>query len=388
MRARAIAAAAALAMLLSLPAAASAATPKAVPPGWLATVIDGPLTFGFASLPNELASMHRNGVESARIAFEWSVAQPFATAADVPEAKRSAYPVIDGVPTNLSALDTIVLTAARKRMPLHPVVLHAPAWARKNPSVEWSPPKSPAAYAAFLGILIHRYGTHGTLWAEHRTVRPSPIRDWQIWNEPNGPYYWTDQPFGRDYIDLLAAAYAEVKHDDPPAKVVLAGLVGESWTALERIYALGGAGLFDQVAIHPFTYRVSNLLLILRRARAIMDRHGDDRMPIVITEMTWPSAAGKVPHPFGYEVSPAGQASRVRASLTALAKARRRLRIARVTWYTWIGTDRGDFPFDYSGLKSFTSGGTLVSKPALAAFHKTARTLERCRRARIDGRCK
>ena len=86
-----------------------------------------------------------------------------------------------------------------------------------------------------------------------------PIREWQIWNEPNQPVFnWSDQPFAADYVALLRDAGAAIKAVDPGAKIVLAGLVGTSWTALQTVYQAGGKSLFDVVAIHPFTLDPEN----------------------------------------------------------------------------------------------------------------------------------
>ena len=70
------------------------------------------------------------------------------------------------------------------------MVTAAPRWARKYPGKAGSPPKRVADYTAYLSALAKRYGPKGTFWSENPTVPKRPIREWQIWNEPNLPYQW------------------------------------------------------------------------------------------------------------------------------------------------------------------------------------------------------
>ena len=50
----------------------------------------------------------------------------------------------------------------------------------------------------------------------------------------------------------------------------MAGFADRSWDSIAAVYRAGGKGVFDVVAIHPYTYEVRNVLRIvqLRAARA------------------------------------------------------------------------------------------------------------------------
>ena len=62
-----------------------------------------------------------------------------------------------------------------------------------------------------------------------------------------------------------------------------------------------------------------------------------------------------------------------------LASLRRKLRIERVYWYTWLSRDIvKDYPFDYAGLSADTTKG-IKRKPAFSAFRRTALRLEHCK---------
>jgi hypothetical protein len=50
-----------------------------------------------------------------------------------------------------------------------------------------------------------------------------------------------------------------------------------------------------------------------------------------------------------------------------------------VYWYTWITEDKStSYPFDYAGLSRFMPDGSVVRKPAFAAFRRIALKLEHC----------
>ena len=350
-----------------------------MPAGFVGVMADGPLFDPQVSLDSEVGAMREAGVESVRFAIYWNEAQPFATASEVPPGEAGRFTDADGVPTDFGAIDRFVAATAARGLRLLPVVLRAPRWARTDPDRPASPPSAAGidAYARFLAALARRYGPGGSFWVANPGLPDLAIRQWQIWNEPAGQRDW-DGPGGlQTYVDLLRPAYRAIKTVDPRADVLLAGLVGRSWKQLAAIYRYGGGGSFDVVAIHPFTRRLVNVMTLLRRARAVMRRRGDARMPLVVTELSWPSAKYKTTQTYGFETTEHGQARRLRAALLEIAANRRRLRIPAVYWSTWISYDRDPvFSFDYAGLRRL-EGGRVVAKPAYFAFRRVARELER-----------
>jgi hypothetical protein len=357
--------------LLTAPAASAA--DRRVPRGWLGVVADGPLTRTGATLDGEWDMMASSGAESVRTAFFWPSAQPSADA-----------------PPDLARLDAIVLAAAGRNLPVLPIVTGTPGWAARRAGDETSPPRDNATYAAFLRTLVARYGPSGSLWAEHPEVAPRPIRDWQIWNEPNLTRYWTPprgQGFARSYVKLLRAAHRALRAADPGSRTILAGLPNESWTALRAVYRRGGRGAFDAVALHPYTGKPRNVVKLAELARREIRRAHDGRTPIWITELSWPAAEGKTKNTVGFETTDKGQAVRLRKGLELLARARKRLRIERVYWYTWLSEEGSPNSFAYSGLRR-VRGSQTVSVPALGAFRAAARRLEGCAKAAADAsRC-
>jgi hypothetical protein len=343
------------ALLLAGPAQA-----RSVPRGWLGVQADGPLTERGNPFGSEWSLMAASGVESVRAAFDW----------------RAAQPTADG-PIDFGPTDAMVLSAARAGLPVLPVVQWTPAWAAAHRGDgAGSPPRADSDYIRFLVALVRRYGPRGSLWAQHRDVPRRPIRAWQVWNEPNFRFYWSRQPFARRYVKLLRASRRALRRADRGSRTILAGLANESWVALRAIYRAGGRGTFDAVAVHPYTKRPRDVLRLVERSRRVTREFHDGRRPIWVTELSWPASKGKATDAPRFVTDERGQASRLSVALTLLARNRRRLRIGRVVWYTWLSREPSPFLFDWSGLRRL-HGDRVANAGSLAAFRRVAHRLER-----------
>jgi hypothetical protein len=325
--------------------------------------------------------MARAGVESVRTAFVWSLLQPGA-------------PGASGSPFDFSRTDELAVAAARHGISLVPVVQAPPYWAAVHPGAFHSAPADPGAVQRVFAALTNRYGPRGSLWREHPNLPRRPIRAWQVFNEPNLRGFWSVQPFHGSYVATLEAAERGVHHVDPSATVVLAGLTNRSWEALNAIYAAGGRGFFDAVAIHPYSGSQENVLRIVRSARRVMRANGDARVPIWVTEFSWP-ATGEMSQPslweatFGQPISTAGQARLLGRTVRTFARARKRLGIGRIVWYTWLSREapESENAFDYAGLRRIRNGAR-VNSPTLRVFRRWARRLEGCAKTANAQRCR
>ncbi|UGS37427.1 glycoside hydrolase 5 family protein [Capillimicrobium parvum] len=359
-----------VALLALAPAAAQAASP---PPGFFGVMADGVLmTRDDASFAHEFQVMKATGVESVRPVVYWADMQP-----------QRDGPILFG------SLDRLMGEAARNGISVLPVVLRAPDWAREHPNDIGSHPKHPADYAAFFTALIGRYGPNGTFWAEHPDIPARPQRTWEVWNEPNLQRYWspsivTGRASARAFVRLTEVASAAIRKADPGARVILssfgeAGPQNTSWDAIKLVFRAGlKASAFDAVAGHPFSGRVANVLKIVRFERAEFARHGAARKPMIISELSWPSAKGRTNNfTTGFETTEKGQAAKLRQAYTQLLKVRSRYRIESVFWSTWLTTDCcSSNNFDWSGLRKVNRrnpGAEPISKPALRAFRALAR---------------
>jgi hypothetical protein len=373
------AAAFACALLHAAPARAD------LPSGFVGMNVDGPALEPAADISQELHRIARTGVRSVRWTVAWSVLQPYRSWDDVPGARRAEFTDVGGVPTDFTAADRFIAAAVQAGLTPLPVVIDSAPWAAENPYVEFSPPTDLSSFGTFTHMLAARYGARGSFWDEHPKLPRRPVRRWQIWNEEAGldgftPSSWWWMQTQRDtlavYVGLLEAARQGLEAADPGAELVLGGLWGKSWIALEQLYDAGAGHLFDAVAIHPYTLRVRNVTRILAAARAVMKRHGDRDKPLYVTELSWPSAVGRIASPLEFSVTERGQARNVAAGFRRLARARHRLRLRAVYWYAWIRDEgSGTGSFDFAGLLAREADGSVRRKPAFFAFRRTVRRL-------------
>ena len=143
-----------LAVLLTVlaPAAALAApapAAAAIPLGFVGMAPD-PGVIPSSVVNREYGLMAASGVESVRLPFYWSQAQPYATRAEVPAAQSRNFVDVAGVPTDFRTMDGYVAVTARHHLRLLPIVVTAPRWARQFPERDFSPPAAVEPYAAFL----------------------------------------------------------------------------------------------------------------------------------------------------------------------------------------------------------------------------------------------
>ncbi len=320
---RAVAAVVALSVV-ALPAPAAAA----VPASFFGVMADGAIFAPTVNLGSELALMRASGGGSTRVAVEWRTIEPQPGVLD------------------FTSLDAFVQAAAAAGVQTLPVVLGSPAWAARDPSDLASPPKSAKEYGGFLTKLVRRYGPSGDFWTAHPELPRAPLRQWQIWNEPDLGKYWSAKNWAPGYVSLLRAARAAVK-------------------------------AADLAAVHPFSRRVTNVLKIVSLVRREMRRFGDADKQLVLSELSWSSGRGHSTFNYGWEMSERGQAARLGDALRQLATRRRPDRIAAVYWYTWLSPAIGGRDsFDYAGLRRLDASGRPISKPALTAFRAVVRRLE------------
>jgi hypothetical protein len=355
---RALVAAITAALLLAACGGGDSADDDTAParPEPLLGVTSGAVLSEDAPLAAEVRAMEASGVTTLRAPFYWWTAEPS-----------------KGTPPSFAATDPLVAATAKAQIEVLPIVVGTPSWAARHPKLRNSPPAGTDAYAAFLKALIGRYGPDGSFWSEHPGVPKQPIQAWQLWNEPDHLHYWSDQPFARDYVRLADAARAAIKQADPDARVVMAGFADRSWKSIATVYQAGAKGIFDVVAIHPYTYEVENVLRIVRYARRALRRAGDADRPLWLTEVTWSSGKrpGHAPAPF--ETTPEDQAARLAKALPLLIRERHKLGVERIFWENWISTDSNHAnPFDFSGLRVLHRDGSVTEKPAFAEFRRIA----------------
>jgi len=365
-------------LVLGAPAAAQAGK-RHVPKGFFGATWDR----AARSAPpraraGEWGAMSRSGVESVRVSFNWATALPHRDD-----------------PVDFGETDEDVARAARHGLRVLPVLELVPRWARHYPDRFASPPANPSDYVEYLVALSYRYGPAGSFWAERPDLPVHPIREWQIWNEPELRRAWDAPPGASDawpagYVRLLAAARDQLKSADPGARLVMAGLANDSWNELAEFYRAGGRGLFDVAAFHLYSRSGRNTYRAARLVRAVMRRNGDRRKPLYATEIGCPASRGRLHSDRNFATTDRGMARCVKDAYSSFARGRRwqRLRVRGLYWYTWASNYRGRSLFDYSGLRRLLPGGARFrSKPALRTYARLARRYEGCAKT-ARGRCR
>jgi hypothetical protein len=382
MRSLLAAAALALAISVGLTSAVSAA-PRKVPRGFYGVMYDGVLAGApLETQRKQFDLMARSGVESVRTVISWNGVQHF---------KGSEF--------NFKGTDPTVQLAAERGMSVLPVLLYTPPWARVIENRQYSPPRI-RPFQAFLRAAIKRYGTNGSFWAENPTIPKRPVRDWQIWNEPNLTFpngrgvFWdarrgTRSAYPRGYAALLRASHRTIESTDRAARTVMGGLVGPSWIELRRLYRYRVKGHFDAMAVHVYPQTVERVFAALRRVRNEMRAKGQGRVPLYLTETAFPSSRGRVRPIEGQrqETKP-GMARRLTGLFKQATRDRRALGLQRVYWYTWAsGYRHRTSNFEYAGLLAASKDGlSYKPQPALKAFRRSAARHQGCRKS-VFGRC-
>lgn len=322
-------------VVLALTLALGSASAKALPAYFWGAVPQAGLD------ASEYQRVHRGGVESIRIPVNWATVQP-----------------TEGGAFDWSGIDVQVEEASRAGLDVLPFMVGVPAWAETLIFVGGSsesvqvPAKLPvggrarAGWIAFLQSAVGRYGPTGSFWAEHPDVPKHPIRNWQIWNEPNFKYF-VHRPNPAEYGQLVKLSSSAIKGVDRGAKVILAGLFawpkgGNTKTGNHNLFATdfledmyrkvpGIASRFDGIALHPYSKSYRYLKRQIEEVREVLRRR-DPKVGIWLTELGWSSKPKTTGNSFAK--GPGGQAMELKGAFSLLEQYQRKWRIQRVYWFS------------------------------------------------------
>ena len=241
---------------------------------------------------------------------------------------------------DLSYHDEYVAAAAAHGITILPILFRAPDFhaGRRHPNGWACAPKSNASLAAFAAALVRRYGPKGSLWAERPGLRKLPIRSWQIWNEPNLAQYWCGRPKAKQYVAMLRTVGKAIKRADRKAHIVTAGLppslLGNAVRLpryLDQMYKAKAAKYFDSLAINSYAKDHRQLARLLGSIRKLMNKRGDARGRIWITELGWGDKGPKS----RFVVGEAGQAKQIAKSLAFIKAKRKKLGLRGIVYFSW-----------------------------------------------------
>jgi hypothetical protein len=280
---------------------------------------------------------------------------------------------------DLSVYDAYVASAASHRVRILPILFNPPAFHRPSRGRAACPPRRLRTMAAFAKVLVGRYGPRGSLWRERPDLPRTPIRSWQIWNEPNLGIYWCGRPNARAYVRMLRVVGRAIKRRDHGAEIVTAGLPPSKLESavpldryLRRLYRAGGKRWFQTLAFNSYAKNRRELAGLLRSVRTLMNRARDRRARIWLTELGWGDSGPS--HRF--IVGQKGQAARIKRSFAYIRSRRTRLRLRGVVYYSW--RDSRPYPPLYRDLWGLHTGLLDLNghpKPAFHAFKRAVRAL-------------
>lgn len=312
----------------------------------------------------EYLRMQIGGVRTLRVPMFWEDLQP---------SPGNSY--------NFTKSDEVATYAAYFGMRLRPFVMGVPPWLQEKSNTSAYPPVSTRVFKrewrALLTALVQRYGPRGELWPQVKQafgIRKQPIRDWQIWNEPNArTYFRPGDTAPREYGKLLKLSASAIRRQDDGANVIAAGvfltpLDGVTMPEFVRaLYEIPGiARSFDALALHPYAKNTGGVLKQIRLARRLMATEKDAESELWITELGWPTQRS-----YGrglFVKSEAGQKKLLTRTFKKIIAQRRRWKIGSLTWYTWRDNDF----FANCDLCRFSGlfREDLTPKPAWSAFVK------------------
>lgn len=361
----------AISISLVIALATAGAAQAGVPSGFVGTTSEeiAGVTATDAQRKETLTAQRRAGVRLLRQTFDWAY---------IEREQGGLYPL---PPYDWSLQDRLVLAAARAGITVLPVLFNPPAFASSRPSGAANnftyPPRDPASMATFASAAVDRYGPGGSLWRENGGVRARPIRAWQVWNEPTLRAYWGGKPSARGYVKLLKAVGDAIKARDRKAEVVTAGIPPSFLRGsvpirkfVDQMYRAGGKQAFDTLAINSYARSARELGRLLHSVRRIMNRRGDRRARIWITELGWCDKGPR--HRFC--VGRRKQASLIRSSLKVIRTERRRLRLRGFVYFSW--RDGRPYAPDFRDQWGLHTGLLNVkgrAKPSLGAFRRAVR---------------
>ena len=339
----------ALVGLLALTAlACTASAAQALPAKFWGAVPQSPLSV------EQYQRVHRGGVDTTRVPINWGAAQPS-----------------EGAAFDWSATDSQISEAARTGIDVLPFLAGVPGWAERLIPVGGGvevPAHLPvkgtakAGWVAFVRAAVARYGPEGSFWSENPGIPFRPLRNWQVWNEPNFKFF-VYRPNPAEYAQMVKITSSAIKGADSGAKVILAGLFAwpkganaksgnHNWFAsefLEGLYKIPGiASKFDGIALHPYSTKYQLLTPQIEEVRDVMKKRHDAGTGIWITELGW-SSEPKTPGN-SFAKGPAGQAQQLRGAFSLLKKNQRKWRIQRVYWFSID---------DYGAACNFCNGSGL-----------------------------
>jgi hypothetical protein len=193
-------------------------------------------------------------------------------------------------------LDQFVGALAQYHLRWYATISPGASWAGSS----WAAPPDDAHipdYAAFAGALAQRYGSNGTFWQAHPELPYEPVRDFEIWNEPDNQTFWVDDMSDSParYGRMVAAASAAIHDADPQARAVAGALAPTGATDYLASMVRDNPGLRGQVStvsFHPYGHTATRSLDRIVAMRHTIDQWLGRDVSMEISEDGFPIRPG------------------------------------------------------------------------------------------------
>jgi polysaccharide biosynthesis protein PslG len=268
---------------------------------------------------------------------------------------------------------------ASHRMRVLPILFNTPSFRGRQSRRGTYPPRDFDAFARFAAAAVGRYGPNGSFFTDNPDVPKVPIGSWQVWNEPNLPVYWLPRPNPREYVQMLRAAYQAIKAVDARAEVVTAGIPASVLSGAIRferfvgaMYKAKGARSFDTLAPNAYGRTAQDVIGSIGSLRKLMNRNGDRRGKIWITEVGWGTGGPRS----RFNIGERRQAVEIPKLLRGLYRARGRLRLRGVVYFGW--QDLRPYAPKFKDMWGLHTGLFKLNgrpKPAYRTFKRVAPSL-------------
>jgi len=179
---------------------------------------------------------------------------------------------------HFDTLDTVIAEAEKNGITLLPILDYNVAFA--NPA--W---QHLDAWCRYVEMTVRRY--------EKRL----PV--WEVWNEQNLEDFWKNAN-PTNYVILLKATHTTIKKVNPNLKVAIGGFAGVPLEFIEAVYQAGGKDFFDIMNVHPYSHPAAPEMTLEKRLvdlQHLMEKYGDEKKPIWITENGWPTQKQRMTAP-------------------------------------------------------------------------------------------
>lgn len=239
--------------------------------------------------------------------------------------------------------DEAVKGLAKRGIRMCPVIDYSAPWSGTRLGQTRCPPVDPKVYADFARRLVLRYGPNGGFWRGHPSLPYLPVKQWEIWNEQNGSYFWPPAPDPVAYVALYAAARAAIRGVDATADVMVGGLINHAAVSfLNGMFAAAPTLQIDSVGLHPYAPGWYGVWAYCEQVRQALDAAGRTSVPINVTEFGWTTATSDPT-----AVSDTQRAGLIAQAIPYLAT---RADVPRAHIYSWTSREQYNQGFDWYGI--------------------------------------